>query len=82
MNLRKRQKVFLKRLELFMNTLSASAFSGAIALLYRDGRIDYTYWGISMYLLVSALLGYAIMTWLLMDQADIVEDSKSDDDSG
>lgn len=78
----KRLKILMRRLEIAANTLSAGCFSGSVALLYRDSKIDYTYVGISVYLFVVAIMTYAIMTWVLMDYADRIEDSKSDVDSG
>jgi len=81
MNLKKK-KIFMRRLELFMNTLAGGCFTGSAALLYRDGRIDYTYIGLSVYLLFLAIFVYWLTTYFLIDQSDAVAGSESDNDSG
>lgn len=77
MNLKKK-KIFMRRLELFMNTIAAGCFSASAALLYRESRIDYTYIGLSVYLLFVAIIVYWLTTYFLIDQSDAVADSESD----
>lgn len=81
MNLKKK-KIFMRRLELFTNTFAGGCFTASAALLYRDNTIDFTYIGLSVYLLFLAVFVYGLTTYFLIDQSDVVADSEFDDDSG
>lgn len=78
----KKLKILSKRVELASNAIVGSVMTGAVALVYENGKIVFVHATLATVLLVFGVVVYSAATWFLMELEVKGSEEGEDEDDG